>query len=424
MKRIITIFLCVISVSVFAQTQDITGKVTDSSGAPLPGVTIIEKGTNNGTVTDTDGTYSINNVTNESVLVFSFVGMISQEITVGIQTTISVTLETDAIGIEEVVAVGYGTLKKSDITGAVASVSKDMLESRPVATFEDALKGRTSGVQIRQTGGDLAGDFSISIRGIGSVTGSNDPLIVVDGVPLFSSNLSAINPKDIETIDILKDASATAIYGSRAANGVIIISTKKGRKGKATLTVDVDLGIEQIADEYDLLTTEQQRVLFVEAFTNSNRSTAVYDDPTHPAWQVDTDWQDLGTRTALRQNYNLGFSGGSEKTDYSGSLGYLNREGTLINTDFQSWSLRLNINSEFNKWLKLSTNMMGSHQKQNTVPNDSWGSSGFRSFAYQHSYTEAYDENGELTAVNTTAAPYFGANGNPLISVLLPTRKK
>jgi TonB-linked SusC/RagA family outer membrane protein len=406
-----------------AQQKSITGKVSDEVGQALPGVTVVIKGTTNGTITDMDGNYSISNLPENATLVFSFVGMKSQEMMVGSQTTIDIILVNDAIGIEEVVAIGYGTLKKSDITGAVASVSKDMLESRPISTFEDALKGRTSGVQIRQTGGDLAGDFSISIRGIGSVTGSNDPLIVVDNVPLFSSNFSTINPKDIESIDILKDASATAIYGSRAANGVIIISTKKGQKGKPRLTLDVDMGFEQIANRYDVLSTEQQRLLFVEAFTNSNRSTAVYDDPTDPAWQVDTDWQDIGTRTALRQNYNLGFSGGSEKTDYSGSLSYLNREGTLLNSDLQSYSLRLNVNSEFNKWLKLSTNLTGSHQKQNVVINDSWGSSGFRSLAYQHSYTEPYDDNGELTAVNTTAAPYFGANDNPLVNILLPTRE-
>ncbi|QGY46214.1 SusC/RagA family TonB-linked outer membrane protein [Maribellus comscasis] len=406
------------------QQKTVSGKITDSSGVPLPGVTVVVKGTTNGTVSDAGGNYSLSNISDDAILQFSFVGMRSKEMAVSGKSSIDIIMEEDAIGIEEVVAIGYGTMKKSDLTGAVASVSEEVLQSRPVSSFEDAIKGRTSGVQIRQTGGDLAGDFTISIRGIGSVTGSNNPLIVVDGVPLFSSSFSTINPKDIQSIDILKDASATAIYGARAANGVLIITTKKGQKGKTRLTFDADFGIEEITKNYDVMNTEQQRQLFLAAFTNSSRSTDVYDDPDNEIWQIDTDWQKLGTRTAFRQNYNLGFSGGTEKTDYSGSLSYLDREGTLLNTDLQSWSLRINVNSEINDWLKLSTNLTGSHQKQNVAQNDSWGSNGFRSFVYQHSYTEAYDENGELTAVNSTAAPYFGANENPLINLLLPTRER
>lgn len=404
------------------QQKSVTGKVTDSSGGALPGVSVVVKGTTTGTITDTDGNYTLSGIPAKSVLRFSFVGMQAQEIPVEGKTNIDVKMVDESVGIDEVVAVGYGTMKKSDITGSVTSVSKEILQSRPVASFEDALKGRTSGVQIRQTGGDLGGAFSISIRGIGSVTGSNDPLVVVDGVPLYSTNFSSINPKDIASIDILKDASATAIFGSRAANGVVMISTKKGQKGKMRLTLDTDFGVEEVAKRYDVMSTEQQRQLFVEAFKNSNRSTDVYIDPTNPIWNVNTDWQDLGTRAALRQNYNLSFSGGSDKTDYSGSASYLDREGTLINTDFRSWSLRLNLNSEINDWLKLSTNLTGSHQIQDYQISNSWDSYGYRSLIYQHSYTTPYDENGNLTAINTSAAPYFGANENPLVDLTLPTR--
>ncbi|NEW83990.1 MAG: TonB-dependent receptor, partial [Mariniphaga sp.] len=404
------------------QKKSISGKVTDEKGQTLPGASVVVKGTTIGIVTDSDGNYTLAGVPGNAVLQFSFVGMKTQEIVVGGKTTVNITLAEDAIGLEEVVAVGYGTMKKSDVTGSVSSVSKEILQSRPVSSFEDALKGRTSGVQIRQTSGDLNGAFSIAIRGVGSVTGSNDPLIVVDGVPLFSTNFSSINPKDIASIDILKDASATAIFGSRASNGVVMISTKKGNKGKMQLTLDTDFGFEQIAKRYDVMSTEQQRLLFVEAFKNSNRSTAIYDDPTNPFWKVDTNWQELGTQTAIRQNYNLGFNGGNEKTDYSGSASYLNREGTLINTNFQSWSLRINVGSQINDWLKLTTNMTGSHQIQNSAVNDTWNSTGYRSLIFQHTYTQPYDENRKLTAVNTTAASYFGANENPLINLLLPTR--
>lgn len=405
------------------QQKTITGLVTDKNGMPLPGVTIIVEGTTTGTISDADGRFSLTVPSTAELLQFSFVGMKTQEIPVGDRTTFTVVMEEETLGIEEVVAIGYGTVKKSDLTGAVASVSEEVLQSRPVSSFEDALKGRTSGVQIRQTGGDLNGDFSIAIRGIGSVTGSNDPLIVVDGVPLFSSNFSMINPKDIASIDILKDASATAIYGARAANGVVIITTKKGEKGKLRLTVDADFGLEEITKKYDLLTTEQQRQLFVEGFKNSNRSTEVYDDPTNPVWQIDTDWQELATRTAMRQNYNVGFQGGSDKTSYSGALSYLDREGTIKNTDYKSWSARVNVVSDITEWLKFSTNLSSSYQKENAIGGlDAW-QGGFRRLSEVHSYTEPYDENGELAAVNSTAAPYFGSNENPLIEILLPTRE-
>ncbi len=406
------------------QDISITGKVTDQESDELiPGVNVVVKGTTIGTVTGIDGSYRIAVSEEAETLVFSSVGYLTEEIPIGNQTTIDVALSQDIKSLSEVVVVGYGTQKKADVTGSVANVSEEVLQSRPVATFGDALQGRTSGVQIRQSGGDLNGKFSISIRGVGSVTGSNDPLIVVDGVPLYSTDFSTINPQDIASIDILKDASATAIYGARAANGVVIISTKKGQAGKTQFTFNTDLGFENITRRYDVMSTEQQRLLFVEGFKNSNRDVSVYDDPANPAWQIDTDWQELGARTAFRQNYNFGFSGGSEKTRFSGSASYLNREGTLINSDLKSWSVRLNVNSEINEWLKLSTNLTGSHQIQNFQNNDSWGANGFRSLVYHHSFTPAYDDEGNLAAVNTTAAPYFGANENPLIDILLPTRK-
>ncbi|MDF9799328.1 TonB-linked SusC/RagA family outer membrane protein [Catalinimonas alkaloidigena] len=404
--------------------QTISGIVSDEdSGQPLPGVNVLAKGTTIGTVTDVEGQYRLTVGDDVSTLVFSSIGYVSQEVPINDRNSINISLLPDVQSLSEVVVVGYGTQKKADVTGSVASVSEEALQSRPMANFEDALQGRSSGVQVRQAGGDLSGKFTINIRGVGSVTGSNDPLVVVDGVPLFSGDFSTINPKDIASIDILKDASATAIYGSRAANGVVIVTTKKGKAGATQFTFSTDLGFEEITESFDVMSTEEQRLLFVEAFKNSNRDISVYDDPTNPAWQVDTDWQELGTRTAFRQNYNLGFSGGSEKTQFSGSASYLNREGTLLNSDLKSWSLRVNMNSELNDWLKITTNLTGSHQVQNVQNNDSWGSSGFRSLVYQHSFTPAYDEEGNLTAVNTTAAPYFGANDNPLIDMVLPTRE-
>ncbi len=403
--------------------QRITGTVKDESGEVLPGVTVLVKGTQQGTTTDQNGGFELEIPDESSVLIFSFVGYLTQEALAGNRTHLEILLLTDTKALEEVVVVGYGTQKKSDLTGAISSVSEEKLQSRPVTGFNDALQGRAGGVQVRQSGGDLSGNFTIAIRGVGSVTGSSQPLIVVDGVPLFSANFSTINPKDIASIDILKDASATAIYGARAANGVVIITTRQGKSGHVKFTFHTDLGIEQITKKYDLMTTEEQRRLFVEGFTNANRDISVYDDPAHPAWQVNTDWQQLGTRTGFRQNYNLGFSGGSETTQFSGSVAYLDREGVLVNTDLKSWSLRLNLQSKVKEWLKITSSLSASYQKQNYQNNDNWGSVGYRSLVHQHSYTLPYDENGNLTAINTTAAPFFGSNDNPLIDLLLPTRK-
>ncbi len=410
-------------IGVGQQTQ-INGIITDTTGQPLPGANILEKGTTNGVQSDFDGNFSITVADGNATLVFSYIGFAIVEKPLNGQTNIIVALQEDAAKLDEVVVVGYGVQKKSDITGAVSNISEEKLQSRPTANFSDALQGRSSGVQIRQSGGDLDGKFDIAIRGVGSVTGSNDPLIVVDGVPLISANFSTINPKDIASIDILKDASATAIYGSRAANGVVIISTKKGKVGKPQLTYSSDLSVEHISERYDVMSTEQQRLLFVEGFKNSNRSTAVYDNPTNTVWQVDTDWQDLGTRTGIRQIHNINYSGGTENTQYSASASYQSRTGTLLNTDLKTYSLRTNLSTQVNDWLKISTNISGSYQPQNYSDGDAWGPSGYRGFAYHHSYTPAYDENGELANINTASAPYFGANSNPLVPLVLPTQER
>jgi len=222
----------------------VSGQITDSEGTPLPGANIVEKGTTNGVTADFDGNFSLNLNDSNAILVISYIGFATKEIPVAGQTNILISLSEDAAGLDEVVVVGYGVQKKSDITGAVSNISEEKLQSRPTANFSDALQGRSSGVQIRQAGGDLEGKFDIAIRGVGSVTGSNDPLIVIDGVPLISTSFSTINPRDIASIDILKDASATAIYGARAANGVVIITTRKGRPGKPQLVYSSDLGIE------------------------------------------------------------------------------------------------------------------------------------------------------------------------------------
>ena len=219
------------SVNTTQQQKTVTGKVDDTTGAPLPGVSVVVKGTTNGTITDSNGKYTLANIPTSAVLQFTFVGMKAQEIVMGNRTTINVTLEEESIGIEEVVAVGYGTQRKESITGSVASMKGNELREMPAANITQALQGRVAGVDMEQTSTKPGASLQIRIRGTRSLSASNDPLIVLDGIP-FSGSISDLSTDDIKSIDILKDASATAIYGSRGANGVILVTTNKGQKGK------------------------------------------------------------------------------------------------------------------------------------------------------------------------------------------------
>ncbi len=234
----------------------VSGTVTDAGGNPLPGVTVVVKGTTKGTITNEEGGYLLQDVPEDATLVFSFVGMISREVTVGTQKVIDVTLEQDVIGIEEVVAIGYGTVKKSDLTGAVASVSEDRLEMKPNVNIAEAIQGAIPGILVTQTSARAAPEQSIMIRGRNSITAGNNPLIIVDGIP-YNGGLNDFNPSDVESIDVLKDASSTAIYGSRGANGVIIITTKKGTKGKAKLTYDGKYSLKTAYNFPETMTGEE-----------------------------------------------------------------------------------------------------------------------------------------------------------------------
>lgn len=395
----------------------VTGTIVDPSGMPVIGANVMVKGTTNGTITDMDGKFSLE-VGKDAILVVSYVGYANQEISIGNQKTLSITLKEDSEALDELVVVGYGTMKKSDLTGAVTTIKSEDIQSRPVPSVASSIQGKMSGVMIQETSGDLAGRYTFSVRGTGSVTGSNDPLIVVDGVPLFNNDLSTVNTKDIVSVDVLKDASATAIYGSRAANGVVLVTTKRGSSGKPTVSFSMDVGMENIAKRYEVLTTEQQRQLFVVAFKNSNRNPSVYEDLSNPVWEIDTDWQDLGTRTGSRQNYTIGIQGGGTNNQYAISASYVKRIGTMKNSDLDGFFLRTNNDITIGKKLKIASSISASYQTQNKLNNDSWGSGAYQRLISSHSYLPAFDENGDFFGVATSADPYFGENSNPLIDQL------
>jgi len=355
------------------QTRKITGKVTDSSGATLPGVSVVVKGTTNGVITDNNGNYSLANFPENSVLQFSFVGMKTQEVAVQGKTTLNVKLEEETIGIEEVVAIGYGTVKKSDLTGAVSSVSGVDLKQTPISNLEQGLQGRSPGVLVRQTNAGPGGSVSIRIRGGNSINAGNDPLYVIDGF-IGPNNLNSINPQDIESIEILKDASSTAIYGARAANGVVLVTTKRGKSGKTVVDIDSYYGVQSFIKTIDMMNAEQYsafNILSRGENTATPELTADWKYKADPT--VNTDWQKLLLQTAPIQNHSLRVSGGNEQTRYMISGEYFDQEGIAICSQFKRFSLRSNLDFTFAKGFTGGFNFTGSYSVLNDPINESVG---------------------------------------------------
>ncbi len=346
----------------------VSGSITSAQeNLPLPGVNLLEKGTNNGVVSDFDGNYSII-VPGNTQLVVSYVGYKTQTININGRTTLNISLETDVSVLNDVVVIGYGTQRKKDVTGAIASISADDLTSNPLASVDQALQGKLSGVSITNNSGDPGGGVSVRIRGEGTL-GNSEPLYVIDGVPVVNNSnseiplagtsgkvsnpLSNLNPNDIESIDILKDASAAAIYGVRGANGVVIITTKRGKSGAPVFSFDAYTSFQSVKT-LDLLKARDYADLVIEMFDNAGEAIDSSNEPTNlldSNFIVDrSDWQDAFFKTGVAQNYNIGVSGGTEKIDYSISGGYHKNDATTIGSGFQRYSLRVNSNYKLGKF--------------------------------------------------------------------------
>ncbi len=343
----------------------ISGKVSDNSGGSLPGVSVVVKGTTNGTITDADGDYALTNVRENSILQFSFVGMKTQEITVGKNSSINVTLLEESIGIEEVVAVGYGVQKKTSVTGAISSVNGKDISQVPVASLQSAIQGKVTGVTVVNNGAPGTNPI-VRVRGNGSISYSADPLYIVDGVA--ATDISNFSSSDIESIEILKDASSTAVYGSRAANGVVLITTKRGKKdGKIHIDVDSYAGVQSVTKTLDLLNTEQYVKYGTALNTNaglaipsrfSNMSEPIYSGATQTYAQTNTNWQDELFRNAKINDNNISFSTGSEKSIYYASAGYFNQDGIMVGTYYKRGSFRFNSEHEVSKRIKFGQTLM------------------------------------------------------------------
>ena len=351
------VFLLLGSV-VNAQSKTITGKViSGEDGMELPGVNIIEKGTSNGASTDFDGNYSIS-VSNNAVLVYSYIGFVTKEISTASQSVINVTLDADGSALDEVVVVGYGSRKKSDITGAVSSVKSEELNAFPLLNAEQALQGRAAGVVVQSNnGGEPGAPINIKIRGNTSINASSSPLIVVDGF------VGAVmpQPNDIESMEVLKDASATAIYGSRGSNGVVMVTTKKGRSGKLSVEFNSNYSVQNTSNELNLLNADEFAAY----------QTAV--NPGYTPGSANTDWQDLLYRTGSTQNHQFSFSGGSDNINFYASATYFKQEGVIINSQFERASFLSNIDAQVSDKLKLGMNLFGSRGNKDGVPTQSTG---------------------------------------------------
>ncbi len=332
-----------------AQQSGVTGKVTDTAGLPLPGVTVLVKGTTNGTVTNIDGEYNITGVSSSTVLVFSFVGMKTQEIAVGEQAQVHVTMQEESIGIDEVVAIGYGTAKKKDVTGSIVNVGVDEIGDRPVADVSEALQGMVPGVTVSNNGGSPAEGATVRIRGL-STLNSEGPLWIVDGV----INDNGVSPNEIESMTVLKDASA-AIYGTRAAAGVILVTTKSGKKG-LNVSLDVKYGWSQPWKKLNALNAEQYCDLYTQVYQNSGQTVpALLSDSYFRTTR--TNWMDEIFRTATNEDYSLMISGGSDKSTFSVFANWKVTNGTLHNTFSKDGRIRIKSDHKINDRIKVGENL-------------------------------------------------------------------
>jgi TonB-linked SusC/RagA family outer membrane protein len=354
-----------------SQQPAVSGTVTDESGLPLPGVTVMVKGTAQGTVTNADGNYTLSNIQEDATLVFSFVGMRTQEVEVGNQTTINIKMELDAIGIEEVVAIGYGTQKRINLTGSVSSINSEELTKRPSYSVGTLIQGKATGLQIIQQSGEPGNEkLKIAIRGQGtfSSAGSN-PLVVVDGVAYPSwTGLNNLDPESIQSIDILKDAASASIYGARAANGVIIVTTKKGIMGKPTITYSGSAGFQnptflpdyidnsaEYMEMYNYTVARQGTgTIFNESLIEAYRN-ADPNDPQYPNF----DWRDEIINPGWGQKHNLSFSGGNDITKFYTDFGYYDQDAILRGQSYKRYNVQFNLETKIADWITFGTNITG-----------------------------------------------------------------
>jgi len=368
LRKIVLIQMLIVLSVLWANAQEITlsGKVTQIDGNEIPGVTIVVKGTNLGTITDADGRFMLKAPAGSKTLVFSFVGMKTKEVEITSSLVYNVELEADVYNLEEVVAIGYGTMKKSDLTGSVASVNSKDLTAFPSTNVMKAMAGRAPGVFVQQNNSAPGGGIQVRIRGTNSISGDNNPLYVIDGF-LYNGTPLILQPNDIESMEILKDASATAIYGSRAANGVVLITTKKGKSGKTKVEFESGYTMQSVSKKMDLMNASEYAD-FTNKWLLTQNKVAYFDNPA--SLGKGTDWQDLVLHNAPINNSTLNISGGNEKTQFSLGAGYYDEEGVVENAEYSRFNIRSSLSHELNKFISVSASLIYS---QNHLNNKNFG---------------------------------------------------
>jgi TonB-linked SusC/RagA family outer membrane protein len=401
--------------------RTVKGKVTDDKREALPGVNIIVKGTSQGTITGIDGSYTLTVPNDNAELVFSFVGYLTQEIVVGNQSTIDIELKVDQKSLDEVVVIGYGSQSRGDISSSIASLSvaDQKIAELPITGPEQVLQGRLSGVNVTQNTGTPGGRSTVRIRGASSITGGNDPLYVIDGVPINTGSyasasgnaapenpLSSLSPGDIESMEVLKDAAAAAIYGSRASNGVILVTTKRGKAGTPKINFNTYYGVQKETKRLSLLDGPSWGELVNEAHTNTNRKPFFE----RPDTLTTTDWQDVIFRNAAIQSYDLSLSGGSEKTQYMVSGNYYDQDGVVIGSGYKRGNVRINIDQTINSRLNAGLSLTLSRSKTDRI--DAGSNTGIVSAAIIKSpAVPLYRPDGTLNPID----PYIATSNNPAL---------
>ncbi|QBZ96618.1 SusC/RagA family TonB-linked outer membrane protein [Flavobacterium sangjuense] len=460
-KWIFTLLLALSMQFSFAQEKTVTGVVSDKTG-PLPGANVVVKGTKNSTQTDFDGKFTIKAKAGD-VLEVSFTGYSTKSISVGASNTYNASLDEASTALSEVIVVGYGKTTKEAYTGTATKIKTENLEAKTVSNVSQSLRGEVAGVSVITGSGAPGADATIRIRGFGSINGNRAPLYVVDGAP-YSSDISAINPEDIANITVLKDAAATSIYGSRGANGVILITTKQGKAGKSVISVDVKTSVNSFSlPNYDVLTSPEEYIglawseLRQNAFLSGNPNPDAYAsnnlfdstnaiglDPAYNMWNVPgdqvidpatgrvatgvtrrytpTSWKDTAFGTGFRSEANVQFSGGNDKTKYATSFGYLDDKGAAVNSSYKRYTTRLNLESKVNDWFKIGGNMSYSGGRYMQTDGADQSTS-VNLFSYTVGAPPIYDPYLRDAAGNLVADPYFGGyqfdfgngdNGNPV----------
>ncbi|MFV0581663.1 MAG: SusC/RagA family TonB-linked outer membrane protein [Parabacteroides gordonii] len=390
---------------VASTTKNVSGIVKDERGEPVIGANVVVKGTTNGTVTDMNGRYSLS-VPEGSTLQISYIGYNTQEVKVGSGNVVNVSLREDSEALDEVVVIGYGTVKKSDLTGAVGSVQMKDVSQVGITSADRALQGQIAGVQVNARTGQPGESMMIRVRGSNSLAGGNEPLYVIDGMPVEKMN-SDINPEDILSMEVLKDASSTAIYGSRGANGVVMITTKRGRTGDTVLEYNGYVGISSLRKKLDLLGKDDYIAMVNEVSQNDGNGIAI--TPEQAALLPNNDWQDLAYQTALTHSHQVSVSGGTDKTKLYSSLNYMNQEGIIKGSNYNRFALRINGDQKLARNLSLNASIAYSYGTQNTANSnaDGWGAIAYTAMVMSP-IQEIKDADGKYT--NFSGTPWGGTN--------------